>query len=122
MNSRLLAIEEKIKDGKPVIDIIVQLADSSITEIAAYAGCDFVWIDTEHSLLDRQEVYHHVLAAQAAGICAFVRVPGVECYQVKHILDMGADGIIFPFVDTPELAKQVVDACTYPTDGGRRGF
>ena len=122
MNERLQKITEKMKRGKPVVGVFVLLADASVSEIIGYSGCDFVWIDSEHGMMDRREIYHHVLAAQSAGACAFVRVPGVEYYQIKNTLDMGPDGIIFPFVNTPEIARQAVEACTYPADGGKRGI
>ena len=122
MNERLQKITEKIKRGEPVVGVFVLLADASVSEIVGYSGCDFVWIDSEHGMMDRREIYHHVLAAQSAGACAFVRVPGVEYYQIKNTLDMGPDGIIFPFVNTPEIALQAVEACTYPIDGGKRGI
>ena len=122
MNPRLEKIKEKMREGKPVVGVFVLLADSSVSEIVGYSGCDFVWIDSEHGMMDRREIYHHVLAAQAAGACAFVRVPGVEYYQIKNTLDMGPDGVIFPFVNTPEIARQAVEACTYPADGGKRGI
>ena len=122
MNPRLEKIKEKIRRGQSVIGVFVLLADSSVSEIVGYSGCDFVWIDSEHGMMDRREIYHHVLAAQAAGACAFVRVPGVEYYQVKNTLDMGSDGVIFPFVNTAEIARQAVEACTYPADGGKRGI
>ena len=122
MNPRLAKITEKIKNGEPVVGVFVLLADSSVSEIVGYSGCDFVWIDSEHGMMDRREIYHHVLAAQAAGACAFVRVPGVEYYQIKNTLDMGPDGVIFPFVNTPEIARAAVEACTYPADGGKRGI
>ncbi len=122
MNPRLQKITEKMKNGEPVVGVFVLLADSSVSEIVGYSGCDFVWIDSEHGMMDRREIYHHVLAAQSAGACAFVRVPGVEYYQIKNTLDMGPDGIIFPFVNTAEIARQAVEACTYPSDGGKRGI
>lgn len=122
MNERLQKITEKMKRGKPVVGVFVLFADASVSEIVGYSGCDFVWIDSEHGMMDRREIYHHVLAAQSAGACAFVRVPGVEYYQIKNTLDMGPDGIIFPFVNTPEIARQAVEACTYPADGGKRGI
>lgn len=122
MNERLQKIKEKIQLGKPVVGVFVLIADSSVSEIVGYSGCDFVWIDSEHGMMDRREIYHHVLAAQSAGACAFVRVPGVEYYQVKNTLDMGPDGIIFPFVNSAETARQAVEACTYPADGGKRGI
>lgn len=122
MNERLQRITEKMQQGKPVVGVFVLLADSSVSEIVGYSGCDFVWIDSEHGMMDRREIYHHVLAAQSAGACAFVRVPGVEYYQIKNTLDMGPDGVIFPFVNTPEIARRAVEACTYPSDGGKRGI
>lgn len=122
MNPRLQKITEKMKNGEPVVGVFVLLADSSVSEIVGYSGCDFVWIDSEHGMMDRREIYHHVLAAQSAGACAFVRVPGVEYYQIKNTLDMGPDGVIFPFVNTPEIARRAVEACTYPADGGKRGI
>lgn len=122
MNPRLRKLTEKMKNGDPVVGVFVLLADSSVSEIVGFSGCDFVWIDTEHGMMDRREVYHHVLAAQAAGACAFVRVPGVDPCQIKHTLDMGPDGVIFPFINTPEIARAAVEACTYPADGGKRGI
>ena len=122
MNPRLAKMTEKIKRGEPVVGVFVLLADSSVSEIVGYSGCDFVWIDSEHGMMDRREIYHHVLTAQAAGACAFVRVPGVESYQIKNTLDMGPDGVIFPFVNTPEIAREAIRACTYPADGGKRGI
>lgn len=122
MNERLQKFTDKMKQGKPVVGVFVLLADASVSEIVGYSGCDFVWIDSEHGMMDRREIYHHVLAAQSAGACAFVRVPGVEYYQIKNTLDMGPDGVIFPFVNTPDIARRAVEACSYPADGGKRGI
>ena len=121
-NPRLKKIIAKIERGEPVTGIFVLMADPAISEMVGYAGCDFVWIDTEHGMLDRREVYQHVMAAQSAGACAFVRVPGVDPQQIKNTLDVGPDGVIFPMIDTPELARKAVAACTYPIDDGIRGI
>ncbi len=122
MNPRLERIQKKIAENQPVVGVFVLMADSSVSEIVGYSGCDFVWIDSEHGMLDRREIYQHIMAAQSAGCCAFVRVPGVNEHQIKHILDMGPDGVIFPFINTAALAREVVSTCTYPKDGGRRGI
>lgn len=122
MNPRLTKLTEKMAAGKPAVGIFVMLTDASVSEIVGYSGCDFVWIDSEHGMMDRREIYHHVMAAQAAGACAFVRVPGVDALQIKNTLDMGPDGVIFPFINTEELAREAVRICTYPADGGKRGI
>jgi 2-keto-3-deoxy-L-rhamnonate aldolase RhmA len=46
-------------------------------------------------------------------------VPVNEVWMAKRVLDSGALGVIFPFVSTPELARQAVDACKYPPLGKR---
>lgn len=112
-------LKNKIEEGKLVYGVFVTIADSCISEIIGYAGYDFVWIDAEHAALDRREIYHHIVAAQSAGAAAFIRVPGVNPEQVKAIIDMGPDGIIFPFVENKETAELAVKACSYPPRGIR---
>lgn len=120
-NERLERVRRKMEAGEPVIGCFVLFSDPSISEIVGLAGCDFVWIDAEHSMMDRTEIKNHIVYAQSAGACAFVRVPGVEPNQVKCILDYGPDGIIFPNVTSKEMAETAVASTIYPTNGGMRG-
>lgn len=120
-NERLERLKAKIKEKKPVTGCFVLLSDPSVSEMVGLAGCDFVWIDSEHGMFDQTTIKNHIVYAQNAGACAFVRVPGVEPDRVKCILDCGPDGVIFPNVTTPELALKAVEACNYPTEGGVRG-
>jgi 2-dehydro-3-deoxyglucarate aldolase/4-hydroxy-2-oxoheptanedioate aldolase len=121
MNSDKL--REKIAEGKLVKGVFITMADSVSSEMAGYCGYDYVWIDAEHGALDRQEIFHHIRAAQGAGCCAFVRIRVIETSIVKAVLDMGPDGIIFPFCETEEDARSAVAACEYPDMGigGCRG-
>ncbi len=116
-------LRQKIASGKLVKGFFLTMADPMVSEIAGYAGYDYVWIDAEHGPLDRQEIFHHIVAAQGAGCCAFVRVPGVELSSMKAILDMGPDGIIFPFVNNAEIARTAVMSSAYPDNiyNGARG-
>jgi 2-keto-3-deoxy-L-rhamnonate aldolase RhmA len=50
----------------------------------------------------------------------FIRVPVVELWTAKRVMDMGALGVIFPFVSSAETARIAADACKYPPVG-RRG-
>jgi 2-dehydro-3-deoxyglucarate aldolase/4-hydroxy-2-oxoheptanedioate aldolase len=112
-------MKKNIAEGKLAFGVFVTIADSCISEIVGYAGYDFVWIDAEHAAIDRREIYHHILAAQSAGAAAFVRVPGVDPTLVKAVMDMGPDGIIFPFIENKEIAELAVKACSYPPRGIR---
>ena len=118
---RVKRLKEKMESGKLVKGFFLTMADPVVSEIAGFAGYDYVWIDAEHGPLGRQEILHHIMAAQGSGCAAFVRVPGVDRTMLKAILDMGPDGIIFPFTNSGEIAKEAVRACSYPDFGGVRG-
>ena len=109
-------IRDKIRNGKLVKGVFITMPEASTSEMAGYAGYDYVWIDAEHGALDRQEIYHHIMAAQGAGCAAFVRVREAIPSILKAILDMGPDGIIFPFCNNAEIARTAVKACSYPDD------
>ncbi|MDF2513451.1 MAG: HpcH/HpaI aldolase [Herbinix sp.] len=121
--NRVNVLRQKIADGKLVKGFFLTMSDPMVSEIAGFAGYDYVWIDAEHAPLDRQEIFYHIMAAQGSGCCAFVRVANIEPAAMKAILDMGPDGIIFPFVNSAEEAKLAVSACSYPDDeyNGLRG-
>lgn len=112
--NRIDKIKTKFAEGKLVKGFFLTMADTIVSEIAGYAGYDYIWIDAEHGPLDRQEIFHHIMAAQGTGCCAFVRVPVAEPSIMKSILDMGPDGIIFPFVNNKEIAQKAVESCAYP--------
>lgn len=118
---RVEKLKNKMKEGKLVKGFFLTMSDCIVAEMAGYAGYDYVWIDAEHAPLDRQEILRHIIAAQGAGCAAFVRVPGVDRKTVKAILDMGPDGIIFPFTNSKEIAEEEIRACEYPDRGGVRG-
>ncbi len=117
----LTKIKNKIKEGEIVIGSHVTFNESCITEIFGDIGFDFVWIDKEHSPLDRQETLLHIMAARSAGTAAFVRIPWNDPVLAKPILEMGPQGIVFPFIKTAEEAETAVKSCTYPP-AGIRGY
>ncbi len=89
-------------------------------EILGAAGFDFVVIDQEHAPFDRVTIDALVLAGQAAGIAVLVRVPGSDARDILPPLDMGAQGVLVPHVDSAAKARDVVAEAHYR--GGRRGF
>ncbi len=119
--NRVEELKKKMDSGRLVKGFFLTMADPMVSEMAGYAGYDYVWIDAEHGPLGRQEILHHIMAAQGSGCAAFVRVPGVDRSMLKAILDMGPDGIIFPFTNSREIAEEAVRACSYPDFGGVRG-
>lgn len=95
------------------------LSDPAVAEIAAGGGFDFVVVDTEHTPLGLESVADCVRGVEAAGGDAVVRVPSNDPVRIKRLLDIGADGLLVPMVDTAEEARAAVDATRYPPEGVR---
>lgn len=119
--STLSDIRRKIAARELVIGTHVSLLDPAISELMGCLGFDFVWVDTEHSAIDRGVLQQHLVAAQAGGAAAFVRIPWNDPVLAKPVLEMGPAGIVFPMVCTAEQAKAAVAACLYPP-AGQRGY
>ena len=96
-----------------------QTRSADVGRLAATAGIDCLNIDMEHSAMNLATAIDIAVAAQDAGVTPLVRVPGYEHYLASKVLDGGAMGIIFPHVDTPELAAKLVSYCKYPPVGHR---
>lgn len=87
----------------------------------AVKSCGYHWlfIDMEHGTLSVDSAAQLCVAAQDAGITPIVRVPGFEHFHSSRILDGGAQGVVIPHVDTPEMAARLVSQCRYPPLGKR---
>lgn len=114
-------LKAKLSAGEICLGTHISLNDPAITELTGNIGFDYLWIDTEHSAIGLNCLQQHLIAARASGVSAVVRVPCVDQVRVKPILEMGPAGIIFPQVNSYELAKTAIEACMYPPKGNR-GF
>jgi 2-dehydro-3-deoxyglucarate aldolase/4-hydroxy-2-oxoheptanedioate aldolase len=81
-------------------------------------GLDFFILDTEHGSYDVTEVREMILAARCSGICSLIRIMEPGHYE-SLVLDMGADGIVIPLVETREQAEQLVKYGRYKPQGNR---
>lgn len=97
----------------------ITLNDPAIAEIMADAGFDWLCVDMEHSVIDFFEAKQIIIAIQSKGLKAFVRIGENNSLLMKRILDIGADGIIVPSVNSLKEAKKAVDAFKYPPMGKR---
>lgn len=121
MSEGLHPLTKKIKSGQRLAGTCVTFADPAVSEMLAMTGLDILWIDMEHTSLDKRDVQLHLMAIRGTGASALVRVAWNDPVLVKPLLDMGADGIVFPFVRTAEDARLAVRSCLYPPQGVR-GF
>ena len=106
-------LKQKIENGEKVIGMYVQLADSSISKIVGLAGYDFIWVDNEHSYMSSETLLNHIFALRSVGAEIVVRVPQNDLTHLKHVLEMGVDGIILPMVTSPQrrMPKRAIGTC-----------
>lgn len=88
-------------------------------EALGSAGIDFVVLDTEHNGYDLAACTEAVRAAELFGITPLIRVFDNHPRLINKALEIGAAGVVVPHVDTPDLARQAVEAAKYPPDGTR---
>ena len=111
--------KESILNKNKQIGIWSCLTNNTIAEIISVTGFDWSVIDMEHSPNDIQEVLTQLQVMEGYNTEPVVRVPWNEPVMVKRILDMGAQTILYPFVQNQQEAKAAVEATRYPPKGIR---
>lgn len=86
----------------------------------ASSGCDWVLLDAEHSPNGLESVLAQLYAMSAYPVAPVVRPPEGDTRLIKQYLDLGAQNLLIPMVDSAEQAEAVVRAVRYPL-GGERG-
>lgn len=84
------------------------------------AGIDFVFIDNEHTPMDREKVSWMCRAYRAAGVTPLVRIPSPHEFWATMALDAGAAGVIVPYVETLEQINTLRGAVKFRPLKGRR--
>ncbi|MFL0565599.1 HpcH/HpaI aldolase/citrate lyase family protein [Microbacterium sp. 179-I 1D1 NHS] len=105
---------------RPLAGMWVCSGSPLVAEICAGAGLDWLLIDMEHSPNGLESVLAQLQAVAAAPVTAVVRVPIGDVVTIKQVLDVGAQNILVPMVDTAAQAAELVEAVRYPPRG-RRG-
>ena len=108
-----------LKEGKKTAGAWSQLTSSLSTEILCRAGFDWLIIDMEHGPNDISTLVAQMQAMNGYPAVPIVRAPWNDFVIIKRILDAGAYGVLFPYVNTKAEADKAVAACKYPPDGIR---
>jgi 2-keto-3-deoxy-L-rhamnonate aldolase RhmA len=112
-------VRQSLRNGTPVIGVTISTASVEMAAQTAEMGFDFLWIEMEHSPITLETARNMILATRGSRTMPFIRVPVNELWTAKRVMDMGALGVIFPFINSAEGAKRAADACKYPPAGLR---
>lgn len=118
MNSKDLAFA--LRKGEYVYGTAILSPSSIWPKVVATTGLDFVFIDTEHTPLNRETVSHMCHVYNALNLAPLVRIPSPDPYSANMVLDGGASGVIVPYVETMEQVKQLVGAVKYKPLKGKK--
>ena len=108
-----------LRQGKPQIGLWVALADPYAAELLATTGFDWLVIDAEHSPNDPRSVLQQLQAVASYPVHPVVRPVIGRTDLIKQYLDIGAQTLIIPMVESAEEAIRLVAATRYPPRGVR---
>ncbi len=125
MQTPVNTFKQALAEGTPQIGLWVGLANGYATELLAGTGYDWLLIDGEHAPNDVRSVLSQLQAVASAWSALehrsqpVVRIPIGDSTLIKQYLDIGAQTLLVPMVDTAGQAAQLVRAMRYPPDGMR---
>lgn len=105
--------------GEPQVGLWLSLAQSYSAEVCASTGFQWVLIDGEHAPNDVRSTLAQLQAVAAYPTQPVVRAVSGDPALIKQLLDIGAQTLLVPMVDTPEQARALVAATRYPPEGIR---
>jgi len=112
--------KKALADGtRPLFGLWQGIPDTTCAEIGAGAGFDWVLVDGEHAPFDLKAVMAHLQAVAPYGIPTLVRPPHGDPALIKQFLDIGAQTLLVPMVETAAQARDLVKATRYPPQGIR---
>lgn len=98
---------------------ICTIPSAAVTQAIAASGADCVIIDLEHGAIDYAAAHAMIAATQGTDCTPVVRIAAHDAQHVKRALDLGAQGIMFPLIETAEQAREAVASLRYPPIGKR---
>lgn len=114
-----MSLKQKLKNNELTIGSWIMMGSPISIEIMALAGFEWLVIDIEHTSTDLSTTENLIRTIQSKKLKALVRVSKNEEVVIKRVLDMGADGIIIPMVNSEDDAKKAVSYAKYPPIGKR---
>jgi len=110
----------ELREGKPIYGIFVNSASTAIAAQLSHLGYDWLLVDFQHGAMDNVTLSAMINAIHLGKSKVIVRVGGYQDRPgIQQSLDLGADGILIPYINTKQEAVEAVSCCLYPTTGTR---
>src|SRR5215471_4501244 len=112
--------KKQLRAGVPKLGLFVNSHSPTVAEQLAHSGYDWLLVDTQHGPMGFETLSAMLAGIAHGGAKSLVRVAGFhDRAGIQQSLDMGADGVLVPYINTAEEARQAVSCARYPTAGTR---
>jgi 2-keto-3-deoxy-L-rhamnonate aldolase RhmA len=112
-------VKTRLAAGETLLGAFLALGSPVAAEVLGHTGLDWLLVDLEHGAGDEAAALAQLVAAQSAGVAALVRVESGVRERTTRMLDLGADGIMCPRLDSAAEATAWARALRHPPAGTR---
>jgi 4-hydroxy-2-oxoheptanedioate aldolase len=112
--------KRQLQEGVPKIGLFLNSHSPTVAEQLAHSGYDWLLVDSQHGPMGYEKLSAMLAGISNGGAKSLVRVGGYNDRPgIQQSLDMGADGVLVPYINTAEEARAAVSCTKYPTTGTR---
>src|SRR6476469_9874281 len=112
--------KKQLREGSPKMGLFLNAHSPTLAEQLAHSGYDWLLVDTQHGPMGYEKLSAMLSGISNGGAKSLVRVGGYDDRPcIQQALDLGADGVLVPYINTAEEARQAVSCTKYPTAGTR---
>ncbi|HKV62250.1 MAG TPA: aldolase/citrate lyase family protein [Candidatus Acidoferrum sp.] len=112
--------KKQLRAGQPKLGLFLNAHSPTVAEQLAHSGYDWLLVDTQHGPMGYEKLSAMLSGISNGGAKSMVRVGGYSDRPgIQQALDLGADGVLIPYINSAEEARQAVSCTKYPTAGTR---
>jgi len=112
--------KKQLRAGSPKMGLFLNAHSPTVAEQLAHSGYDWLLVDSQHGPMGYEKLSAMLSGIANGGAKSLVRVGGYDDRPgIQQSLDMGADGVLVPYINTAEEARIAVSCMKYPTVGTR---
>src|SRR5258707_15320547 len=112
--------KKQLREGTPKMGLFLNSHSPTVAEQLSHTGYDWLLVDTQHGPMDHEKLSAMLCGISSGNAKSMVRVGGYSDRPgIQQALDLGADGVLIPYINSAEEARQAVSCTKYPTAGTR---
>src|SRR5207248_9100309 len=112
--------KKQLRSGAPKMGLFLNAHSPTVAEQLAHSGYDWLLVDTQHGPMGYEKLSAMLSGISNGGAKSMVRVGGYDDRPgIQQALDLGADGVLVPYINTADEARQAVSCTKYPRVGTR---